>query len=67
MRTTIGILLCKRKKLAIVGHTLPADANIHARGFNLYLSSRELLAGAGSCIWRWKGYVSALILSVFRV
>lgn len=40
---TIGILLCKRKKQAIVELTLPADANIHAREYNLYLPSRELL------------------------
>lgn len=40
---TIGILLCKRKKDAIVELTLPADANIHAREYNLYLPSKELL------------------------
>ena len=40
---TIGILLCKRKKGAIVELTLPADANIHAREYNLYLPSKELL------------------------
>ena len=40
---TIGILLCKRKKDAIVELTLPADANIHAREYSLYLPSRELL------------------------
>ncbi|GAC1466153.1 MAG: PDDEXK nuclease domain-containing protein [Desulfuromonadaceae bacterium] len=40
---TIGILLCKRKKAAIVELTLPADANIHAREYNLYLPSKELL------------------------
>jgi predicted nuclease of restriction endonuclease-like (RecB) superfamily len=40
---TIGILLCKRKKEAIVELTLPADANIHAREYNLYLPSKELL------------------------
>ena len=40
---TIGILLCKRKKQAIVELTLPADANIHAREYNLYLPSKELL------------------------
>jgi predicted nuclease of restriction endonuclease-like (RecB) superfamily len=32
---TIGILLCKRKKDAIVELTLPADANIHAREYAL--------------------------------
>jgi predicted nuclease of restriction endonuclease-like (RecB) superfamily len=40
---TIGILLCKRKKDAIVKLTLPADANIHAREYSLYLPSKELL------------------------
>jgi len=40
---TIGILLCKRKKEAIVELTLPTDANIHAREYNLYLPSKELL------------------------
>jgi predicted nuclease of restriction endonuclease-like (RecB) superfamily len=40
---TIGILLCKRKKEAIVELTLPADANIHAREYNLYLPSKEVL------------------------
>ena len=37
---TIGILLCKRKKDAIVEVTLPADANIHAREYKLYLPSK---------------------------
>ncbi len=40
---TIGILLCKRKKDAIVELTLPPDANIHAREYSLYLPSKELL------------------------
>ncbi|OGU13781.1 MAG: hypothetical protein A2076_15395 [Geobacteraceae bacterium GWC2_53_11] len=40
---TIGILLCKRKKQAIVELTLPVDANIHAREYNLYLPSKEVL------------------------
>lgn len=40
---TIGILLCKKKKEAIVELTLPADANIHAREYQLYLPSKELL------------------------
>ncbi|QEM69629.1 DUF1016 domain-containing protein [Geobacter sp. FeAm09] len=40
---TIGILLCKRKKEAIVELTLPDDANIHAREYQLYLPSKELL------------------------
>ncbi len=40
---TVGILLCKRKKDAIVELTLPKDANIHAREYKLYLPSKELL------------------------
>ena len=37
------ILLCKRKKDAIVEVTLPPDANIHAREYKLYLPSKEEL------------------------
>lgn len=40
---TIGILLCKRKKDAIVELTLPPDANIHAREYRLYLPSKAEL------------------------
>ena len=40
---TIGILLCKHKKDAIVELTLPKEANIHAREYKLYLPSRDLL------------------------
>ena len=40
---TIGILLCKHKKDAIVELTLPNEANIHAREYKLYLPSRDLL------------------------
>jgi predicted nuclease of restriction endonuclease-like (RecB) superfamily len=40
---TVGILLCKRKKDAIVELTLPSDANIHAKEYQLYLPSKELL------------------------
>jgi len=40
---TIGILLCKKKKDAIVELTLPVDANIHAREYQLYLPSKEVL------------------------
>jgi len=40
---TIGIVLCKDKKDAIVKLTLPTDANIHAKEYKLYLPSRELL------------------------
>jgi len=40
---TVGLLLCKAKKDAIVELTLPADANIHAHEYKLYLPSKELL------------------------
>jgi predicted nuclease of restriction endonuclease-like (RecB) superfamily len=40
---TIGILLCQQKKDAIVELTLPPDANIHAKEYQLYLPSKELL------------------------
>ncbi|HEX2768832.1 MAG TPA: PDDEXK nuclease domain-containing protein, partial [Geobacteraceae bacterium] len=40
---TIGILLCKRKKDAVVELTLPTEANIHAREYRLYLPSKALL------------------------
>jgi predicted nuclease of restriction endonuclease-like (RecB) superfamily len=40
---TVGLLLCKTKKDAIVKLTLPDDANIHAREYQLYLPSKELL------------------------
>lgn len=40
---TIGLLLCKSKKDAIVELTLPKDANIHAREYQLYLPSKAVL------------------------
>ncbi len=40
---TVGLILCKAKKNAIVELTLPKDANIHAREYKLYLPSKELL------------------------
>jgi predicted nuclease of restriction endonuclease-like (RecB) superfamily len=40
---TIRILLCKRKNQAIAELTLPKDANIHAREYQLYLPSKEEL------------------------
>lgn len=40
---TIGLLLCKEKKDAVVKLTLPKDANIHAKEYQLYLPSKELL------------------------
>jgi predicted nuclease of restriction endonuclease-like (RecB) superfamily len=40
---TIGIVLCKKKNSALVEITLPKDANIHAREYQLYLPSKEEL------------------------
>lgn len=40
---TIGILLCKRKKDTLVELTLPAEANIFASQYQLYLPSKEEL------------------------
>lgn len=40
---TIGIILCKKKNEALVEITLPKDANIHAREYQLYLPSKEEL------------------------
>ena len=40
---TIGILLCKHKNQALVEITLPKDANIHAREYQLYLPSKDEL------------------------
>ena len=40
---TIGILLCRQKKQAVVELMLPPDANIHAKEYQLYLPSKELL------------------------
>ena len=41
--STIGIVLCKKKNAALVEITLPKDANIHAREYQLYLPSKEEL------------------------
>jgi predicted nuclease of restriction endonuclease-like (RecB) superfamily len=41
--STIGILLCKQKNKALVEITLPKDANIHAREYQLYLPSKQEL------------------------
>lgn len=38
---TIGIILCKKKKDALVELTLPKDAAIHAKEYQLYLPSKE--------------------------
>ncbi len=40
---TIGLLLCQSKKDTIVKLTLPKDTNIHAKEYQLYLPSKELL------------------------
>ena len=40
---TIGIVLCREKNEAVVKLTLPKDANIHAKEYQLYLPSKELL------------------------
>ncbi|HCK80640.1 MAG TPA: PDDEXK nuclease domain-containing protein [Candidatus Competibacter sp.] len=40
---TIGIVLCKKKHDALVEITLPKDANIHAREYQLYLPDKTLL------------------------
>ena len=40
---TIGIVLCKRKKDALVEITLPKDSNIHASEYQLYLPTKEEL------------------------
>ncbi|MDB5389580.1 MAG: hypothetical protein JWM11_5226 [Planctomycetaceae bacterium] len=40
---TVGLVLCKQKKAAVVELTLPTDSNIHARQYQLYLPSKKLL------------------------
>ena len=40
---TIGILMCRKKNDAVVQITLPPGANIHAREYQLYLPSKEVL------------------------
>lgn len=40
---TVGIVLCKRKRQSLVELTLPKDANIHAREYQTYLPSKEVL------------------------
>lgn len=42
-RPTVGIVLCKKKHDALVEITLPQDANIHAREYQLYLPNKEEL------------------------
>lgn len=40
---TVGIILCKQKNNALVEITLPDNANIHAREYQLYLPDKEEL------------------------
>ena len=40
---TIGIVLCAKKNQALVTITLPKRSNIHAREYQLYLPSKEVL------------------------
>jgi hypothetical protein len=40
---TIGIILCKKNREAMVEITLPGDANIHAREYQLYLPGKDEL------------------------
>jgi len=42
-KSTIGIVLCKQKNKALVEITLPKDANIHGREYQLYLPSKHEL------------------------
>lgn len=41
--STIGIILCRKNREAMVKITLPKDANIHAKEYRLYLPSKEEL------------------------
>ncbi len=41
--STVGMVLCKKKNSALVEITLPKNANIHAREYQLYLPSKEEL------------------------
>lgn len=40
---TVGIVLCKRKRQSLVELTLPPDSNIHAREYQTYLPSKDVL------------------------
>lgn len=42
-KPTIGILICREKKDALVELTLPRDANIYATEYSLYLPDKQLL------------------------
>jgi len=38
---TIGIIICRKNKEAMVEITLPKDSNIHTSEYQLYLPSKE--------------------------
>ena len=40
---TVGIILCRKKKDALVEITLPQDSNIHASEYQIYLPSKAEL------------------------
>ena len=42
-KSTVGIILCKKKHDALVEITLPQDANIFASQYQLYLPTKEEL------------------------
>ena len=42
-KPTIGILICREKKDALVELTLPKEANIYANEYQLYLPNKQLL------------------------
>ena len=42
-KPTIGILICREKKDALVELTLPKEANIYATEYQLYLPNKQLL------------------------
>jgi YhcG PDDEXK nuclease domain len=52
---SIGIVLCKQKHEALVEITLPKDANIHARAYQLYLPSKDELQQK---LQEWAGEVA---------
>jgi hypothetical protein len=52
---TVGIVLCKKKSEMLVEITLPADANIHAREYQLYLPSKEELK---EMLQEWAGDIA---------
>ncbi len=53
--STIGIILCRKKREALVEITLPKDANIHAKEYQLYLPSKEELKRKLLDWTSWKG------------